>query len=194
MVHTYIVFCAEEGRNFNCRMLRRLDKMALNSDMKEKLLHGNTECGPHKSMEEGKGLIPAAAAATAAAVAGQSSTFQDRSQGSGRLQLAGSLISLSSFLWGYSVSVLNVCLVNNAKGSLLVDINLTTDEQETATALVLVGAALAALTTGGWGSKLGYRRIILCNNVLYIVGGVLCALATTKKQIFGGRFCIGCVM
>jgi hypothetical protein len=114
-------------------------------------------------------------------------------QASRRLELAAFLIALSSFLWGYSVSVLNVCIVNNAKGSMLVDINLSTEEEETATALVLVGAAFAALTTGGLGEYMGYKTIILFNNFFYVAGTLLCALATEKIGIFMGRFTIGFV-
>ncbi|KAF1328275.1 Major facilitator superfamily, partial [Globisporangium splendens] len=109
----------------------------------------------------------------------------------GRLQLAAILISLSSFLWGYGAAVLNVCIVPDAVGSLLIDINLSTSEQETATALVVVGALVSAVVTGGIGERIGQKKTILANNVFYIVGGIVCALATTKKAIFLGRFCIG---
>uniref|UniRef100_K3WG21 Hexose transporter 1 n=1 Tax=Globisporangium ultimum (strain ATCC 200006 / CBS 805.95 / DAOM BR144) TaxID=431595 RepID=K3WG21_GLOUD len=109
----------------------------------------------------------------------------------GRLQLAAILVSLSSFLWGYGVAVLNVCIVPDAVGSLLIDINLSTSEQETATALVVVGALVSAVLTGGIGERIGQKKTILANNVFYIVGGIVCALATTKKAIFLGRFCIG---
>lgn len=111
----------------------------------------------------------------------------------GKLQLAAVLISLSSFLWGYGVAVLNVCIVPDAVGSLLAEINLSTSEQETATALVVVGALVSALTTGSIGERIGQKKTILANNVFYIVGGIVCALATSKKAIFAGRFCIGYV-
>lgn len=109
----------------------------------------------------------------------------------GELQLAAVLIALSSFLWGYGVAVLNVCIVPDAIGSLLAEINLSTSEQETATALVVVGALVSALTTGGIGERIGQKKTILANNVFYIVGGIVCALAMSKKAIFVGRFCIG---
>ncbi|KAE8974135.1 hypothetical protein PR002_g25998 [Phytophthora rubi] len=70
-----------------------------------------------------------------------------------QLRLAAWLISISSFMWGFSAAVLNVCIVPDAVGSLLVDINLTTEEQERATALVVVGCVLSALTTGGVGAR-----------------------------------------
>jgi MFS family permease len=116
------------------------------------------------------------------------------SAGDGRtrsLQLAAWLVSLSSFMWGFGAGVLNVCIVPGAIGSLLTDFNLTTAEQETATALVVVGAMVSAVSTGGVGDRIGLKRTILLNNAFFVAGGVVCALATTKRSIFIGRFLIG---
>lgn len=111
----------------------------------------------------------------------------------GRLHLASVLISLSSFMWGYGAAVLNVCIVPDAVGSMLHEINLSTSEQETATALVVVGALVSALATGGIGERIGQKKTILANNVFYIVGALVCALALSKTAIYIGRFCIGYV-
>ncbi|OWZ24075.1 Major Facilitator Superfamily (MFS) transporter [Phytophthora megakarya] len=107
------------------------------------------------------------------------------------LRLAAWLISISSFMWGFSTAVLNVCIVPDAIGSILVDINLTTEEQERATALVVVGCVLSAVTTGGVGARLGQKKTILGNNVLYIVGSAVCALATSKRTLYAGRLLVG---
>ncbi|KAL3671767.1 hypothetical protein V7S43_003676 [Phytophthora oleae] len=109
----------------------------------------------------------------------------------GRLRLAAWLVSISSFMWGFSAAVLNVCIVPDAIGSILVDINLSTEEQERATALVVVGCVLSALTTGGVGASVGQKKTILVNNVLFIVGGAICALATSKRELYVGRLIIG---
>ncbi|KAJ0411011.1 hypothetical protein ATCC90586_003613 [Pythium insidiosum] len=124
-------------------------------------------------------------------IAADSSAAVDKSDAKSRLQFAAWLVALSSFLWGYGVAVLNVCIVPDAVGSLLNDIYLSTHEQETATALVIVGALFAALTTGGIGQRLGLRRTILLNNALFILGGTICALAMSKRAIFLGRLCVG---
>ncbi|ETI47881.1 hypothetical protein PPTG_10938 [Phytophthora nicotianae INRA-310] len=108
-----------------------------------------------------------------------------------RLRLAAWLVSISSFMWGFSAAVLNVCIVPDAVGSILVDINLSTEEQERATALVVVGCVLSALTTGGIGARVGQKKTILINNVLYIIGGAICALATSKRELYAGRLLIG---
>ncbi|GMF09466.1 unnamed protein product [Phytophthora lilii] len=109
----------------------------------------------------------------------------------GQLRLAAWLVSISSFMWGFGAAVLNVCIVPDAVGSLLVDINLSTEEQERATALVVIGCVLSALTTGGVGARVGQKKTILGNNVLYIVGGAVCALATSKRELYAGRLLIG---
>ncbi|KAF4316616.1 hypothetical protein JM18_007386 [Phytophthora kernoviae] len=109
----------------------------------------------------------------------------------GKLHLSAWLISISSFMWGFSISVLNVCIVPDAVGSILVEINLSTEEQERATALVVVGCVLSALTTGGIGAHVGQKKTILVNNILYVVGGALCALATSKRELYAGRLTIG---
>ncbi|KAG7394007.1 Serine/threonine-protein kinase ht1 [Phytophthora boehmeriae] len=109
----------------------------------------------------------------------------------GKLRLSAWLISISSFMWGFSISVLNVCIVPDAVGSILVDINLSTEEQERATALVVVGCVLSALTTGGVGARVGQKKTILVNNILYVVGSALCALAVSKKELYAGRLIIG---
>ncbi|KAL4115856.1 hypothetical protein PRIC2_012862 [Phytophthora ramorum] len=109
----------------------------------------------------------------------------------GQLRLAAWLVSISSFMWGFSAAVLNVCIVPDAVGSILVDINLSTEEQELATALVVVGCVLSALTTGGVGARVGQKKTILVNNVLYIVGSTVCALATSKRELYAGRLLVG---
>ena len=42
------------------------------------------------------------------------------SQNLWKTKTAGYIVALSSFLWGYSLSVLNVCIAENAQGSILV--------------------------------------------------------------------------
>lgn len=101
------------------------------------------------------------------------------------------VITLSSLVWGYSISVLNVCLVNNAKGSLLVDINLSETEQEIATALVLVGAWIGSLCTSTPADQYGRKPVLLFTNLLYLMGTLCCSLAMSRNAIYAGRILIG---
>lgn len=158
--------------------------------MTERLLPNGAGGGDDKQLHW---LREASVAPMAARASRANCKLTDPPVARGRLHLAAALVSLSSFMWGYGAAVLNVCIVPDAVGSLLVDLNLSIAEQETATALVVVGALVAALATGGVGDFLGHKRTILANNIFYIAGAVVCALATSKTVIFVGRFCIGCV-
>ncbi|CAH0520052.1 unnamed protein product [Peronospora belbahrii] len=118
-------------------------------------------------------------------------TFRVGCGRTGQLRLAAWIVSISSFMWGFGAAVLNLCIVPNAVGSILVDINLTTTEQERATALVVVGCLFSALLTGGVGARVGLKTTILVNNVLYIIGSTVCALATSKHELYIGRLLVG---
>ncbi|GMF24957.1 unnamed protein product [Phytophthora fragariaefolia] len=158
-------------------------------DVNEKLLPKIEPIAPQRQRLRAGGRSPKSSASSGAPARPVSSPVGCGS--SGQLRLAAWLISISSFMWGFSAAVLNVCIVPDAVGSLLVDINLTTEEQERATALVVVGCVLSALTTGGVGARVGQKKTILGNNVLYIVGGAVCALATSKRELYVGRLLIG---
>ncbi|KAL0585744.1 hypothetical protein ABG067_004467 [Albugo candida] len=108
-----------------------------------------------------------------------------------RLTCIGSLVAISSLLWGYTFTVLNVCILPNAIGSILNSLRLETEEQERATGLVLVGALVAAFSTGDLAERISLRRLILLNNVFFVIGALLCALANSKMELFSGRLCIG---
>ncbi|OQS03534.1 Major Facilitator Superfamily (MFS) [Thraustotheca clavata] len=113
------------------------------------------------------------------------------SKSGGNLKLAAYLIALSSFLWGYGFSVLNVCIAEGATGSILVDFELSDAEIELASSLVLIGAWVSALLTASMADTYGRRNMLLINNVLFIAGALVCALAKTKGDIYIGRTLIG---
>ncbi|CAH0485500.1 unnamed protein product [Peronospora farinosa] len=159
------------------------------TDMKEKLLPKIEPMSPQHQHHKMSGQL-----STSAKLHGDSGTNSSPVMGygwTGQLRLAAWIISISSFMWGFSATVLNVCIVPDAMGSLLVEINLTMEEQELATALVVVGCLFAALTTGGLGARLGLKKTILGNNLLYIIGSIVCALATSKHVLYAGRLLLG---
>ena len=108
-----------------------------------------------------------------------------------RLRLAALVTTLSSFVWGYSISVLNVCIVENAAGSLLIDINLNDNEKQLATALVLIGAWVGALLTDFPAERFGRKPVLLFTNALFLAGTLACALAVSKPALFAGRSLLG---
>ncbi|KDO18111.1 hypothetical protein SPRG_16506 [Saprolegnia parasitica CBS 223.65] len=110
---------------------------------------------------------------------------------SGALKLSAYFIALSSFLWGYGFSVLNVCIAENAAGSILVDFDLSDAEIELASSLVLIGAWVSALLTASMADAYGRRKLLLANNLLFVGGAIACACAKTKGDIYIGRTIIG---
>ena len=67
-----------------------------------------------------------------------------------RLWVVSILAALSSFLFGYAMSCLNPCFkdADKATGSMLWDIDLSTQLQQVATALMLVGAWIGCSFSG----------------------------------------------
>ncbi|KAE9352429.1 hypothetical protein PF008_g5469 [Phytophthora fragariae] len=160
-------------------------------DVNEKLLPKIEPIAPQRQRQRAGGRSPKIGGSGGSSGSARPSAPPVGCGRTSQLRLAAWLISISSFMWGFSAAVLNVCIVPDAVGSLLVDINLTTEEQERATALVVVGCVLSALTTGDVGARVGQKKTILGNNVLYIVGGAVCALATSKRELYAGRLLIG---
>ncbi|CAI5746665.1 unnamed protein product [Peronospora destructor] len=113
---------------------------------------------------------------TSATPRGDSSTNSSPVVGYGRTDNCGWQRGLSPSppSCGFSAAVLNVA-----------------EEQELATALVVVGCLFAALATGGIGARVGLKKTILGNNVLYIIGSTVCALAISKRVLYAGRLLLG---
>ena len=69
--------------------------------------------------------------------------------------------------YGYNTAVLNAAIVEDAPGSVLNNIELSTVEQEVATGIMLFSAMIASLTGSGPCDKYGRKRCLL-----WCVGGV----------------------
>jgi MFS family permease len=57
--------------------------------------------------------------------------------------------------------------------------------------MVLVGAAIGALSGGHLADRLGRRRILLATSGVFIGGAVICALATSLGMLLIGRVVVG---
>jgi len=101
------------------------------------------------------------------------------------------IITLPSFLYGYILASLNTCFEDNEPGSLLNDINLSTTLQELATALTLIGAWVGSGISSYPAEKMGVRRVILLNNILFIIGGVMTSALVYEEALFLGRLILG---
>ena len=107
-------------------------------------------------------------------------------KGMGRLWHSVGVITLQSFLTGYSIVALNPAMVmgssNSAEacysgedstcppGSLYRDIPLTTVDSSLATSLLIAGGAIGALLSGRPMDNYGRRLTLLYNDLLFIVG------------------------
>jgi hypothetical protein len=111
----------------------------------------------------------------------------------GRLYAVSLLIALSSFLYGIVTTSLNgtFAKVSNTKGSIFFDIPLDTNWQEFATTATIAGAWLGCSLSGFPSHRFGLRATLIFNNIFYIAGAAVCALATTKYTLSVGRFVSG---
>ena len=101
-----------------------------------------------------------------------------------RLWLSAFVISLSSFAFGYGIAALNTVLVTGddndphrcyegtdrscPEGSLLNDLDLSTELQQLATALTILGAWIGCFLSSYPNELLGRRTTLLLNNVFFI--------------------------
>mmetsp|Transcript_17158 Transcript_17158/g.36861 ORF Transcript_17158/g.36861 Transcript_17158/m.36861 type:complete len:537 (+) Transcript_17158:90-1700(+) len=115
--------------------------------------------------------------------------------------LAGRIVFcvvMSSFLFGYSVCVLNSC------GDLLAvvfewcgndwqsDCMHSRSAQGLINASVFLGAAFGALLSGrSWFSKMGSRNQILLSDLFFALGALICGLAIGKWSLVIGRLASG---
>eukprot|EP00752_Nemacystus_decipiens_P016243 g14523.t1 len=121
---------------------------------------------------------------------------------------ASVISALPSFLFGYCLSALNTVLVAGDSaggaascfsgedatcptGSALRDLDLPTVQQEVATSLLVAGAWLGSMMVSKPSDALGRRATLLYNNLLFIAGGVLCAVAVGPSGLYFGRFLAG---
>jgi len=115
--------------------------------------------------------------------------------------LAGRVVAgavVSSFLFGYSICVLNSC------GDLIAvafewcgnewqsDCIASRGSQGLVNASVYLGAALGALMSGrSWLSALGSRWQLIISDVYYVAGALICSLSTGVGTLILGRFASG---
>lgn len=132
---------------------------------------------------------------------------QNGEKGMDRLWYSVGVITLQSFLTGYSIVALNPAMVlgssNSAEacysgedatcppGSIYRDISLTTIDSSLATSLLIAGGFVGALLSGRPMDYYGRRLTLLYNNLLFIIGTSLCCFFATKGTLFAGRLISG---
>lgn len=112
-----------------------------------------------------------------------------------RVWIIAIIISLSSFLFGYSMTALNVAITDDesSKGRLDDDIHLTTLMSEFATALTPIGALFGCIAGSSPADRFGRRLTVLFTSVLFIVGTLACGppFINNIYFLFVGRFIVG---
>src|SRR4051812_19352903 len=97
------------------------------------------------------------------------------------------IAALGGFLFGYDTGVIGGAMLFMQK-----DLGLETHAQQQLTvAILLIGAMVGALIAGWAADKISRRRTKIIAGVVYVTGGIGCALAQTYWQILAGRFWLG---
>lgn len=124
-----------------------------------------------------------------------------------KLWVSACLVGLSSFMYGYSITALNSCLVfGNSKsgidcynqnddgscppGTIYDDLKLSPFEASLATSLTVVGAWIGSFMGAVPAEKYGRRLTILANSIFYIAGSLL-ASDGNSESLYIGRLISG---
>ena len=109
-----------------------------------------------------------------------------------KLWFVAVLISLSSFVFGYSMTALNVAITDDdVPGKIDKDISLSTLMKEIGTALTPIGAFLGCLAGSAPADKYGRRNTLLATSVLFVAGTVVSSVVHNIVPLFVGRLMIG---
>ncbi len=96
------------------------------------------------------------------------------------------LAALAGLLFGLDMGVIAGALPFIAD-----EFNLTSHHQEIVVSIMMFGAALGALCSGPMSSSLGRRKSLLLGAVLFVIGSVGCAIATSMGFLSVSRFILG---
>lgn len=113
--------------------------------------------------------------------------------GTARLWGTAIVLTLPSFLWGYVTSNLNACTPKDeSEGSLALDVSEFEHDlyKEVATAIVIAGAWLGSSISGNLTQRFGQKRLLVFDNLLFIIGGIL-SVFSSFASICVGRTILG---
>ena len=99
---------------------------------------------------------------------------------------AAGFAALGGLLFGYDTGVISGALI-----FIRTQFALTTFQQELVVSVVLVGAAVAALSGGRLADIFGRRAMLLVTAVIFIAGAMVCAAAPSLNVLVVGRLIVG---
>jgi MFS transporter, SP family, galactose:H+ symporter len=100
--------------------------------------------------------------------------------------VAAAFAALGGLLFGYDTGVISGALIFIRKSFAL-----STFQQEFVVSVVLVGAAIGALSGGRFADQLGRRATLLVTAAIFIAGAFVCAAAVSVSMLVAGRAVVG---
>jgi SP family galactose:H+ symporter-like MFS transporter len=115
-------------------------------------------------------------------------TSQAGAQGtsSGFVYVAAVFAALGGLLFGYDTGVISGAVLFITK-----QFSLSVFPTELVVAVVLLGAAVGALSGGRIADWLGRRLTLLITSIIFIAGAIICALAGSLQMLVAGRLIVG---
>ena len=99
---------------------------------------------------------------------------------------AAAFAALGGFLFGYDTGVISGALI-----FIRTQFGLSTFQQELVVSVVLVGAAVGALSGGRLADIFGRRFMLLITALIFVVGAIVCAAAPSLSVLVIGRLIVG---
>jgi MFS transporter, SP family, galactose:H+ symporter len=99
---------------------------------------------------------------------------------------ASAFAALGGLLFGYDTGVISGALI-----FIRTQFGLSTFQQELLVSIVLVGAAVGALTGGRLADVLGRRFMLMVTAVIFVTGALVCAAAPSLDILVIGRLIVG---
>jgi len=100
--------------------------------------------------------------------------------------VAASFAALGGLLFGYDTGVISGAVIFIKK-----EFGLSTFPQELVVSMVLAGATIGAFTGGRLADRFGRRRTLIGTALIFILGAIVCAAATSLTMLVIGRVVVG---
>jgi MFS transporter, SP family, galactose:H+ symporter len=100
--------------------------------------------------------------------------------------LVSSIAALGGLLFGYDTGVISGAILFIQQ-----HFSLTTQMQEVAVSVVLIGAIVGAFLAGGAADQIGRRATLIAAGIVFAAGALISALATSVAILLTGRVIVG---
>jgi sugar porter (SP) family MFS transporter len=121
------------------------------------------------------------------AVAAERSGFLREASRNRRVLGVAIIAAIGGFLFGYDTGVIGGAMLFMQK-----DLGLKSHgQQELTVAILLLGAIAGALIAGWLADAISRRRTKMVSGVVYVLGGIACALSQNYPEILASRFVLG---